>query len=423
MNSPGCFKTVGFFILLFINLSTYSSDPENFEIQKDSIPTSSPEGNHPPKLTVLIVIDQFRADFLTRFEDLFVENGFRKLMNHGAWMQDARFSHVHASTSPGHSVITSGTYAHKTGMVNNGWYNRSKKRFQPSLVDPGSHILGKAPTSNGRASTLELEGSSLADELRMATRYRGKLISISLKDYSAMITAGKLGSPYWYEASLGRITSSSYFMNDLPEWVKQFNEKKIPDQSFGRIWKRLLPEKIYLERAGKDIREGEENNRDSGITFPHITKGGLESPGPRYYNAFKHTPWATDYQLEFARQAIIEEKLGQDNIPDVLIISLSANDYIGHDFGPFSQEVMDATLRTDRQLADFFSFLDDRLENKDNLIILTADHGVLALPEQLQLEGLKAGRMGPEPLTKLVEEKLDRTYGEGNWVEYLAETG
>ncbi len=423
MNSPGCFKTVGFFILLFINLSTYSSDPENFEIQKDSIPTSSPEGNHPPKLTVLIVIDQFRADFLTRFEDLFVENGFRKLMNHGAWMQDARFSHVHASTSPGHSVITSGTYAHKTGMVNNGWYNRSKKRFQPSLVDPGSHILGKAPTSNGRASTLELEGSSLADELRMATRYRGKLISISLKDYSAMITAGKLGSPYWYEASLGRITSSSYFMNDLPEWVKQFNEKKIPDQSFGRIWKRLLPEKIYLERAGKDIREGEENNRDSGITFPHITKGGLESPGPRYYNAFKHTPWATDYQLEFARQAIIEEKLGQDNIPDVLIISLSANDYIGHDFGPFSQEVMDATLRTDRQLADFFSFLDDRLENKDNLIILTADHGVLALPEQLQLEGLKAGRMGPEPLTKLVEEKLDRTYGDGNWVEYLAETG
>ena len=344
-------------------------------------------------------------------------------MDHGAWMQDARFSHVHASTSPGHSVVTSGTYAYKTGMINNGWYNRTRKTFQPSLVDPDNHILGKAPTLNGRASTRDLEGSSLADELRMATRYRGKAISISLKDYSAMISAGKLGSPYWYEASLGRITSSSYFMKDLPEWVKNFNKRKLPDQSFGRKWERLLPEKIYLERAGKDAREGEENNRDSGIIFPHVTKGGLETPGPRYYNAFKHTPWATDYQLEFAKQAIIEEKLGQDDLPDVLIICLSANDYIGHDFGPFSQEAMDATLRTDRQLADFFGFLDKQVGRDNNLVVLTADHGAMALPEQLKLKGLEAGRAGPEPLKELVENSLDSLYGDDDWVEYLAESG
>ena len=377
----------------------------------------------PPRLAVLIIIDQFRYDFLQRFEDLYVEDGFRRFMDHGAWMQDARFSHVHASTSPGHSVLTSGTYAHKTGMVNNSWYNRSRGVFQPSLVDPESHILGKEPTENGRASTRQLKGSSLADELRMATRYRGKAISISLKDYSAMISAGKLGAPYWFEASLGRITSSSYFMDDLPGWVKRFNDRKLPDQSFGRKWERLMPEQLYLDRAGPDVREGEEDNRNSGITFPHVTKGGLDAPGPRYWNAFKHTPWSTDYQLEFSRQAIIEEELGQDDIPDVLVICLSANDYIGHDFGPFSQEAMDATLRTDRQLADFFAFLDDRVGLEQTLLVLTADHGVLALPEQLRLEGLEAGRAGPEPLTALVEEALDGLHGDEDWVEHLAESG
>ena len=384
---------------------------------------SEPAPADPPRLAVLIIIDQFRYDFLQRFDDLFVEDGFRRFMDRGAWLQDARFSHVHASTSPGHSVITSGTYAHKTGMVNNSWYNRSRGVFQPSLVDPESHILGKEPTENGRASTRQLEGSSLADELRMATRNRGKAISISLKDYSAMISAGKLGAPYWFEASLGRITSSSYFMDDLPGWVKRFNDRNLPDQSFGRKWERLLPEEIYLERAGEDVREGEEDNRDSGITFPHVTKGGLEAPGPRYWNAFKHTPWSTDYQLEFARQAIIEEELGQDDNPDVLIICLSANDYIGHDFGPFSQEAMDATLRTDRQLADFFDFLDERVGQDRTLLALTADHGVLELPEQLQLQGLEAGRAGPEPLTALVEEALDGLHGDDDWVEYLAESG
>ncbi len=386
-------------------------------------PESSQEQTSPPRLAVLIIIDQFRHDFLLRFDDLFVEDGFRRLMDRGAWMQDARFSHVHASTSPGHSVITSGTYAHKTGMVNNWWYNRSRGVFQPSLVDPESHILGKESTANGRASTRQLEGSSLADELRMATRFRGKAISISLKDYSAMISAGKLGAPYWFEASLGRITSSSYSMDEVPEWVDRFNARKLPEQSFGRKWERLLPEELYLERAGEDVREGEEDNRDSGITFPHVTKGGLEAPGPRYYNAFKHTPWATDYQLEFARQAIIAEDLGQDDIPDLLIICLSANDYIGHDFGPFSQETMDATLRTDRQLADFFGFLDERVGTDQTLIAVTADHGVLALPEQLRLEGLEAGRAGPEPLTALVEEALDGLHGDDVWVLHVAESG
>lgn len=376
-----------------------------------------------PRLAVLIIIDQFRYDFLQRFDGLFVEDGFRRLMDGGAWLTDARYSHLHASTSPGHNVITSGMYAYKTGIVANSWYDRSWGKRRRSLVDPDSYILGKEPSADGRASTRELQGTTLADELRMATNARGKAIAISAKDYSAMISAGKIGTPYWYEASLGRFTSSSFFMDDLPEWVKKFNARKLPDQSFGRTWERLLPEEEYLKGAGIDNRVGEEDNRKSGITFPHVTTGGLDAPGPAYYNALKHTPWCNDLELEFARQAIIEEQLGQDDAPDLLIISLSANDYVGHDYGPFSQEVMDITVRTDRQLADFFGFLDQQIGRENTLLIMTADHGGLPIPEQTAMKGIPAARVAEGPLTERVETVLDAAYGEDEWVEFIDKVG
>jgi predicted AlkP superfamily pyrophosphatase or phosphodiesterase len=376
-----------------------------------------------PRLAVLVIIDQFRHENLKKFGDLFVEDGFRRLMDGGAWMTDARYSHLHASTSPGHNVITSGMYAYKTGIIANSWYDRSWRKRRRSLVDPDSHLFGKDPSPDGRASTKELQGTTLADELRMATNFRGKAITISAKDYSAMISAGKIGTPYWYEASLGRFTSSSFFMDDLPPWVKQFNARKLPDKSFGRTWERLLPEAEYVKRVGIDDRVGEEDNRKSGTTFPHVTTGGLDAPGAAYYNALKHTPWSNDLELEFARQAIIEEQLGQDDVPDLLIISLSANDYVGHDYGPLSQEVMDMTLRTDRQLADFFGFLDQQVGRDKTLLILTADHGALPIPEQTAMKGIPAARVPEGPLTERVEQALDAAYGDDDWVEFIDKVG
>jgi hypothetical protein len=376
-----------------------------------------------PRLAVLIVIDQFPHDYLRRFEDLFVEDGFKRLMTGGAWMTDAAYSHLHASTSPGHSVITSGTYGYKTGLIANSWYDRTLARRRRSLEDPAHHILGMKPDPRGRASTAELDGSSLADELRRATNFQGKAIAIAAKDYSAMICAGKLGTPYWFESAIGKFTSSSYFMKDLPAWVNAFNDRKIPEASFGRQWTYLLPKELYDQRAGRDEAPGEEDNRKSGVTFPHTLTGGLAAPGPDFYSAFKHTPWANDLELAFARQAVIEERLGEDDVPDILIISLSGNDYAGHDFGPSSHEVMDITLRTDRQLAEFFAFLDERVGLQHTLLALTADHGVAPLPEQTALLGFQAGRMGPEPLTRRVEAALDSLYGADEWVLHLFETG
>lgn len=376
-----------------------------------------------PRLVVLVVIDQFRHDYLTKFGDLFPDGGFKRLMNGGAWLTDATYSHLHMTTSPGHSVIISGTYGYKTGLIANSWYDRTLKRRRRSLEDPKYAILGLKPDPAGRSSTRELIGSSLPDELRLSTNFRGKALSITAKDYSAMITGGKLGTAYWYEAALGAFTTSSYFLKELPAWVTRFNDRKIPDASFGKQWTYLLSKDLYDQRMGPDDAVGEENNRTSGTTFPHTITGGQTAPGPAFYNAYKHTPWGNDLELEFARQAIIEEGLGADDSPDLLVVGLSANDYAGHDYGPDSHEVMDMTLRTDRQLATFFTFLDQRVGLNNTLIVLTADHGVAPLPEQMAQRGLSAGRMGPDPLVRRVEASLDTLYGQDDWVLHLFETG
>lgn len=377
----------------------------------------------PPRLTVVVVIDQFRHDYLRRFEDLFADGGFRRLMNGGAWMTDATFGHLHASTSPGHSVITSGSYAYRTGMIANSWYDREHGRRRNSLVDPEHRVLGRTPDPWMRTSPRELLGSTLAAELRMSTRYRGKYFAISMKDYSAIISAGKLGIPFWYEAAIGRFTTSDFYMKSLPDWVEAFNARKLPESYFGKRWERLLEPSLYEERAGIDARPNEENNRQSGITFPHTITGGLEQPGRAFYNAFKHTPWSNDVELEFARRLILEEGLGEDEVPDILVVSLSANDYVGHDYGPFSQEVLDMTLRTDRQLADFFGFLDGRMGLESVLLVLTSDHGVAPLPEETRDNGIAAARIPPAELLAIVEERLDDELGEDDWARYIHGAG
>jgi predicted AlkP superfamily pyrophosphatase or phosphodiesterase len=384
---------------------------------------SSALATDPPRLTVVIVIDQFRHENLQRLEDLFVDAGFRRFMDEGAWMTDATYGHLHASTSPGHSVITSGSYGNTTGMIANSWYDRELGRRRNSLEDPEHGIFGRPRDPAMRTSTHELRGSTLADELRVSTQLRGKYFAISMKDYSAMISAGKLGTPFWYEVALGRFTSSDFYMESLPDWLDAFNARKLPDSYFGKQWERLLPVSVYEQRAGADDRANEEDNRGSGITFPHTITGGLAEPGPDFYNALKHTPWSNDLELDFARQLIVEERLGDDDTPDVLVVSLSGNDYVGHDYGPFSQEVLDMTVRTDRQLADFFDFLDERIGLDRTLLVLTADHGVAPVPEETAKLGIPAARIPPKTLSAFVDERLDRELGEDDWVVHLHSTG
>lgn len=375
-----------------------------------------------PRLVVLIIIDQFRPEYLTRFGDLFSAGGFRRLMDGGAWMTDATYGHLHATTAPGHSVITSGTYAYRSGLIDNYWFDRATGQPRAALADSQYRILGRPPQADDHTSPRLIQGSTAGDELRMATNFNGKVMAITMKDYSAIVCAGKLGSPYWLDAATGMFTTSDYYMKTLPDWVTAFNARRLPDASFGRRWTRLLPDSAYA-RSRPDSAIGERNYRENGVTFPHTITGGLKVPGEAFYAAFLHTPWSNEVELEFARQAMMEERLGQDDSPDLLIISLSGNDLVGHDFGPYSQEVEDMTVRTDRQLADFFAFLDRTVGLSRALIVLSADHGVAPIPEDTRAHGIEADRVGPKPLIARVEAALDAKYGDDDWVLGLYRTG
>src|SRR6185436_14828367 len=219
---------------------------------------------------------------------------------------------------------------------------------------------------------------------------------ISVKDRSAILPGGRhANAAYWFSSASGNMVSSTYYFSELPAWVTQFNSKKLPDQFFKKVWDRLLPEGEYLKRAGADSPPWENIGQVRGDTnaFPHTITGGATAVGPQFYAALDYTPFSNDLLVQFAEEALVNEKLGQDDDTDVLTVSFSANDYVGHRYGPYSQEAMDAVLRVDREVAKLLDFVDARVGLSNTLIAFTADHGVAPIPEHAAALGLGGGRI------------------------------
>ena len=365
----------------------------------------------PVRLVVGIVIDQFRYDYLTRFEDQFVEGGFKRLLTQGANFTDANYLHTPTYTAPGHATFMSGTTPAHNGIVGNDWYDRETGKVTTSVADGKVKLLGGR--EGGGASPHRLIGTTLGDEMKLASQGRSKVIGVSLKDRSAILPAGKRpDGAYWFDGVTGSFVSSTYYFPDLPEWVKKFNQEQHSSNYFGKSWERLLPEEAYQRSAPDDSAyEGS----TMGRTFPHVLKGNEEKPGSRFYNAFQASPFANDLLANLAKAAIENENLGADDTPDLLTISFSSNDLVGHEFGPYSQEVQDITLRTDRTLADLFAYLDRRIGSGRTLIVLTADHGVAPVPEQVQQLGY-GGRLEVSAVTNAIEKALDEKYGDEKWI-------
>jgi len=344
---------------------------------------------------LLIVVDQFRYDYLERFGDLFGPNGFRRLMRDGASWTQSNYDHMPTYTAPGHATMMTGAWPAESGIIGNEWLERSTGRRITSVTDDSVKLLGGNPNEPG-SSPSRLMSSTVGDELRLATSDRAKVIGISVKDRSAILPAGRhANAAYWFNWTSGTMVSSTYYFNQLPAWVTAFNAAKPADKYFGAKWERLLPEAEYLKRAGPDNTPWENVAGSSGDTnsFPHTITGGAKSPGREFYTALDYSPYTNDILLSFAEQAITNEQLGQDDDTDVLTVSFSANDYVGHRFGPYSQEVMDVTLRTDRQIATLLDFVESKVGLSNTLIAFTADHGVSPIPEQAAALGLSGGRI------------------------------
>lgn len=388
------------------------------------LPTVSEQSSLNPKtnlsptrarLVLLIVVDQFRYDYLERFGDLFVAKGLGRLMREGAWWTSVAYDHMPTSTAPGHATLMTGTWPAENGIIGNEWFDRETGSSVTSVSDTAAKLLGGEEGAKA-ASPRRMLASTLGDELRLATQGRSKVIGISVKDRGAILTAGRgATAAYWFSAKTGQVVSSDYYFNQLPLWVTSFNNTRPADKYFGARWERLLPEAEYTRRAGPDAPSWEKTgtSKDTNI-FPHTITGGASAPGPAFYDELPSSPFANDLLISFAEQAIAGELLGQDDDTDVLSLSLSANDYVGHRFGPYSQEAMDITLRTDRQIAALLDYVDARVGLRNTVVAFTADHGVAPIPEHAAAVNLPGGRVKTSSMLEAVRARINARYAGGS---------
>src|SRR5438093_1287069 len=333
-----------------------------------------------PKLVLALTIAQFRYDYLTRFRSEYID-GLRRLLDQGAVFTRARYQHFPSVTAIGHSTYLSGALPAVSGIIGNEWYDRATGRSVTSVSDPAEKIVGGAGEG---ASPRRMLVSTVGDELKIATASKSKVIGLSLKDRSAILPAGHMADlALWYDAQTGRFVSSTFYGPALPDWVTRFDEERKADAYGGATW-----------RGGALPKEA----------------------GPALYGAVYGSPFGNDLLEALAERVVEAERLGQRGETDLLTLSFSSNDAVGHDKGPDSPEVRDISVRTDAALGRFFSYLDARIGMRNVLVTLTADHGVAPLPEVAASRRMPGGRMPAGSVRDAVQAALVQRFGEGQWV-------
>jgi hypothetical protein len=378
----------------------------------------------------MVYVDQLRADYLTRWQSLFGEGGFRRLLEQGAWFQNCHYPYATTLTGPGHASVATGCSPDKHGIVGNEWYDRTagdevycaaRPRYTqvpPPLPNAESDSDTAKRKKRGGGAPDRLLAPTLADALKEATGGKGRVVALSLKDRSATLPGGRRPDAcYWMDNVTGAFITSTYYRDRPHAWVAEFNAGRPADRWFGREWRRLRPDLDYVRYSGPDDVVGAGKGIKQGRAFPHPTDGGLARPGKAYYDALYGSPFGNELLLDFVKRAVDAEQLGRDDIPDLLSVSFSSNDPVGHVWGPDSQEVLDTTLRTDQVLRELFACLDARVGVSRYVLVLTADHGICPLPEVAAAQGKDAGRVPGEVLTKQAEAFLSETFGPGRWLQ------
>lgn len=385
-------------------------------------PTPFPANTSKPvKLAVLVVFDQLRGDYLQRWQPLY-RSGFRRLTEEGAWYQNCHYPYGGTVTGPGHASLGSGYLPSQHGIIFNNWYDRqegasvycaTQPRYQ-QVPPPAKKVDPTKEKDKGSASPERMLVANLADRFKEVRGDKGKVVSLSLKDRSATLPGGRLADAcYWFDSGEGKFVTSTYYRDSVHPWIKDYNDSKRADQWFGKEWTRLYHSLDYTAYSGPDDVPGEVDGAKQGRTFPHPLNGGKPIPGKEYYEALYTSPFGNELLLEVVKRAIDAEKLGQRETADLLLVSFSSNDPVGHAWGPDSQEVLDTTLRTDRLMADFLTFLDQKVGQGNYLLVLSADHGICPLPEVMKARGYPAGRVPSTLLRQNAEDFLQKTFPSG----------
>lgn len=373
----------------------------------------------PPRLVLLLVVDQARYDYLERFAPV-LDGGLKWLWEQGVVFSDAHQAHAVTVTGPGHAAISTGRYPRFSGIVGNEWFDRQRGKTVNCVEDPESPLLRSATLesasssrSSGRSPALLLT-SSLGDWIK-ARDPRSKVFGASRKDRGAILLAGKAADgAFWYDSSRGEFISSRYYYQELPAWVERFNAEKYPDRYFGTAWEALPFPSDRWSRL--DIQPADRGWFAS--SFPHALGGPVPFPDSSFYSDFGASPLGDAYLLSFARRLIEEEGLGVDDSVDLLGLSFSSLDSVGHSYGPHSLEVFDCVRRLDRVLADLFRFLDQKIGLDRVLIAFSSDHGVVPLPELRQRRQQGGQRLGSQEVlcVQQVGAALEGQLGRDEWI-------
>lgn len=371
-----------FLILLFFSANSFTQSTRPY-------PT--------PNLVVGIIVDQMRYDYLMRYWNKYGDGGFKKLINKGLNCENTHFNYMPTYTGPGHASVYAGSSPSAHGIVSNDWFSREENKMVYCAEDATVSNVGGSVKA-GAMSPKRLISSNISDELRLFSNGKSKVIGVALKDRGAIMPAGHAGNAaYWFDLkdTTGQWMSSTFYMKELPTWVNDFNKLKKADMYLSQVWNPLLPIESYTESTVDNTPyEGKYRGEEKPV-FPH----NLPLLRKTYsYPLIAATPFGNSITKDFALAALKGEQLGQDIYPDLLAVSFSSTDIVGHQFGTMAIEMEDVYLRLDRDLAEMFNYLDANIPNKNYVIFLTADHGATYNPNYLKDHRIPSGLWNPDAL-------------------------
>jgi Type I phosphodiesterase / nucleotide pyrophosphatase len=361
---------------------------------------AAPAGPKRPKLGVVLVFDQMRGDYPEKWKSLFVDGGFKRLQTEGATFVDCHYPYANTVTAAGHASLLTGCPPHEHGIVANAWFDRRTGKTVQSITG----LFGPDP--------LRRKQPTVGDVLLEKTGGKAKVVSLSIKDRAAILMAALRAQIVYWLSSEDQFVTSRYYADERRPWVSEFNKAGKLQAYCGKPWRHLLEELDYEPFSGPDNFKYEGTGSGQGRVFPHPTPTTA---------AVRCSPFGNEVLLDFAKTAIEKEALGAGDVPDLLCLSFSSNDLVGHAYGPDSQEVLDITLRSDRIVRDLLDFLDARVGKGEYFVVLSADHGICPLPEAAKLHGQDGGHVPTALLAKKAQEFLQETFGAGKpkikWIE------
>jgi predicted AlkP superfamily pyrophosphatase or phosphodiesterase len=371
-----------------------------------------------PKLIVLLVVDGLPQRQIVDYRDQLASDGLARFLDRGAWFAHANYGYAFTVTAPGHATLITGATPSRTGIIGNEWRDPQTGAQQYCTADVSAIYIDHKTNALDGTSPRNLRVETLGDVLKHAYP-NSKVITVSGKDRAAILLAGRTGTAYMYMASDGAFASSTYYMAQHPRWVTDFNATREADRYFNTRWKPLLPENSYA----RSLPDEQKWFPFGGGKLPMLFGAHDDAPGPRFYGELLRSPFVDAMTLDFARAAIAGEALGQRNASDILAVSLSGHDYVNHSFSAESRISHDHVLQLDRLFQSFFRDLDAAVGKDNYIAVLSADHGFMPAPEYSAALGRDASRLNPALLLALVNQGLQKRFGDGQWALYLSGPG